>query len=141
MKLLITVTNCNQGHNLYVEKIKDEDNEEYCDIESCVIDFELPHEYKRLYVVEIFPDQSIIYHKDYDKTVDETNINLKLFSQFNGCFPFNVVTNSYPKITDSIKTMPEIILPKLDEAQGFYVAIWIYSNGEFNNPILLLPCN
>jgi hypothetical protein len=124
----------------YGEK-QDGDDENNTPEEACEIKFALPKERQRLYIVNEFPYNKPIWHKDID--YDE-QLYLKIFSQIHDCMPFEVSgydnayveEGNYPDISNDIKNMHDIIDKDLikqiteGEDKGYYFLFVVDSNGN-----------
>jgi hypothetical protein len=83
------------------------------------INFVLPNEGRRLYIVVGFPHYKSIWHVDIDNDDDNHAklLYLKIFSQIHNRMPFQVTgytgayheKGHYPHVPDNIKCMPDII--------------------------------
>ena len=115
------------------------------------ITFEVPKENARLFIVNEYPNYSIIFSKDLSEDDDYEKIYYKIFSQIHNCMPFEVTGyNSaykeegyYPDVPKNIETMPSIISEKMvDEitnGEGYYFLVIIDSEGDNNLTKLLIP--
>lgn len=130
----------------------DEDDNNYTPEEACEIEFVLPKEGTRLYIVNEFPKNEPIWYKDINDD-DIESLYLKIFSQIHDCMPFKVTgynsaykeLGHYPDIPDDIKNLPKIIDKKLIkkiskcEDDGYYFLFVADSEGNEIMTHLLNP--
>ena len=129
----------------YTNSPKDGDDENNTPEEACEIQFALPKERQRLYIVNEFPYNKPIWHKDIDIDDDDTErLYLKIFSQIHDCMPFEVSgwdgayveEGNYPDVSNDIKNMPDIIdkdiIKKITECEdkGYYFLFVVDSDGN-----------
>lgn len=127
----------------YGEK-QDGDDENNTPEEACEIKFDLPKERQRLYIVNEFPYNKPIWHKDIDDDDDTEQLYLKIFSQIHDCMPFEVSgydsayvqEGNYPDVSNDIKNMHDIIdkdlIKRITECEdkGYYFLFVVDSDGN-----------
>lgn len=101
--------------------------------------FVLPINYEYcVYVVNEFPNYTVIYEKDCDTEEEFIKIKNKIFSQVHGSMPF-VVTGMtcaykdegyFPDVPDDIKMLPEIEELNHLENDGYYFIIILDQDGN-----------
>jgi hypothetical protein len=99
------------------EDIDYTDDDSYTPEEAVEINFSLPTEGTRVYIVNEYPDFTPVWHVDVPDDADTNRMYLKIFSQIHGCMPFKVtgLTCAYkeegycPDVPDDIKQLPNII--------------------------------
>ena len=139
----------------------DEDNDDNNNTpeEACEIEFALPKEGIRLYIVNDFPHYEPIWYKDINDDEDNDDNNniessyLKIFSQIHDCLPFEVTGYNcaykeegyYPDVSEDIKNMPDIIDEDLTEKigecydDGYYFIFIVDCDGNEIKTELLNP--
>jgi hypothetical protein len=93
------------------------DDDSYTPEEAAEINFSLPTEGMRVYIVNEYPDFTPVWHVDVSDDADTNQMYLKIFSQIHDCMPFQVtgLTSAYkedgywPDVPDDIKQLPNII--------------------------------
>lgn len=114
--------------------------------------FNIPCEGKRIYIANNYSLDVPLWQKDISNDEDFNLLYKKIFSQVNKCLPFEIsgydcaynVEGEYPKISDEIKKMPNVInkktckIIKENDGGGYYFVIVIDSNG--NNLLTNLLC-
>jgi hypothetical protein len=122
---------------------QDGDDENNTPEEACEIEFALPKESQRLYIVNEFPYNKPIWYMDIDND-DTEQLYLKIFSQIHDCMPFEVSgcdsayveEGNYPDISNDIKNMHDIIdkdlIKKITECEdkGYYFLFVVDSDGN-----------
>jgi hypothetical protein len=132
----------------------DEEESEYnTPEEACEIEFSLPKEGQRIYIVIDFPEYRPIWYKDINNDENTELLYLKIFSQIHDCLPFKVTGYNcaykekgyYPDVPNNIKNLPNIINKKLIikiselEDNGYYFIFIVDSDGDEIMTQLLNP--